>query len=68
MKFNKEAIKTNSKRVCEVMVRMYHYSFAELQKFSKLSSTDLCLALIQLLQEGKIQQDKDEEGIYYSLV
>jgi len=64
---NKEIIKTNSRKVFNIMKQTQHYSFSELQSFTLLENTELCLALIQLLQEGKIAQYKDESGIYYAL-
>jgi len=67
MIINKRIIKKNSKKVFYIMKRMYHYSFNELQKSTLLENTELCLALIQLLQEDKIIQYRDESGIYYVL-
>jgi len=39
----------------------------ELQKICQLGNTELCLALVQLIQENKIKQDRNEQGIYYVL-
>lgn len=49
------------------MRQMYRYSFDELQHFTRLGSTDLCLTLILLVQEGKIEQNRNEFGVYYVL-
>ena len=49
------------------MRQMCRYSFEELQHFTHLGSTELCLALIFLVQEGKIEQNRDEFGVYYAL-
>lgn len=67
MIINIEKIKKNSGRIIGMMRQMYRYSFDELQHFTCLGSTDLCLALILLVQEGKIEQNRNEFGVYYVL-
>lgn len=64
---NKQIIKENSVKVFNVMKRMCRYSFQELQCCTQLGTTELCLALLQLLQEKLIEQDRDARGIYYAL-
>ena len=64
---NKQIIKQNSVKVFNVMKRMCRYSFQELQRCTQLGTTELCLALLQLLQEKLIEQDRDARGIYYAL-
>ena len=64
---NKQIIKQNSVKVFNVMKRMCRYSFQELQCCTQLGTTELCLALLQLLQEKLIEQDRDARGIYYAL-
>lgn len=68
MNISKEAIKKNSTILYSRMKRMYHYTFEELDRLLNLGSTELCLALIQLLQERKIEQCKDAAGIRYTMV
>ncbi|MDD6473282.1 MAG: hypothetical protein PUF62_09675 [Bacteroidales bacterium] len=68
MIINKELISKNSTLLYGKMKKMYRYTFSELQKLANLESTDLCLALIQLLQENKIMQDKGPQGICYAAV
>ena len=67
MTINKQIIKQNSVKVFNVMKRMCRYSFQELQCCTQLGTTELCLALLQLLQEKLIEQDRDAKGIYYAL-
>ena len=64
---NKQTIINNSKKVYACMYQMVHYTFNELQKICQLGNTELCLALVQLMQENKIKQDRNEQGIYYVL-
>lgn len=67
MTINKQIIKRNSMKVFSVMKRMCRYSFQELQCCTQLGTTELCLVLLQLLQERLIEQDRDARGIYYAL-
>lgn len=67
MILDKEHIRKNSRFLYGKMKRMYRYSFNELQRLTNFESTELCLALIQLLQEDKITQEKGPEGIYYAV-
>lgn len=64
--FNMEIIKQNSRRVYDLMKQMYRYTFKELEQVTSLDSTDLCLALIELQREGRLEYGKSETGIYYT--
>lgn len=68
MILDKEHIRKNSTLLYGKMKKMYHYTFGELQRLANLGNAELCLALIQLLQEDKITQDRDPQGIYYAAV
>ena len=59
MALNKQTIINNSKKVYACMYQMIHYTFNELQKICQLGNTELCLALVQLIQENKIKQDRN---------
>ena len=63
MIINIEKIKKNSGRIIDMMRQMRHYSFEELQYFNRLGSTELCQTLILLVQEGKIEQNRNEFGV-----
>lgn len=47
------------------MCKMNHYTLEELQNIIDLKNTDLCLALIQLMQDKKVESGKDKNGVYY---
>ena len=64
---NLEHIRTNSRMVYQVIRRAYSCTFNELQRLTHLGSTELCLALAQLLQDSKIEQGKNQQGVYYQL-
>mgnify|MGYP001073753336 CR=1 FL=1 len=68
MVLDKEHICENSRILYGKMKRMCCYSFNELQKLTNFESTDLCLALIRLLQENKITQDRAKKGICYAVL
>ncbi len=67
MAFSKQTIISNSKKVYANMYQMVYYTFNELQKICQLGNTELCLALVQLIQEKKIKQGRNKQGIYYVL-
>ena len=60
-----EIIKENSRQVYDLMKQMCHYTFKELEQVTFLESTELCLALIELRREGKLEYGKNEIGVYY---
>lgn len=68
MIIDKEHIRKNSVVLYGKMKKMYRYTFDELQRLANLGSTELCLALIQLLREDKITQDRGPQGICYAVV
>ena len=59
--------------VTEVGTRLYTYSlhilnsFDQLEKLCNLTSTELCLALAQLIREHKIEQYSERRAVYYRL-
>ncbi len=65
MKFNIQSIKSNSRRVYDILLRYTRCTFGELENLCNLASTDLCMALLQLLREKKIEQVSGNQGIYY---
>jgi len=67
MIFSKDTIIKNSRQLYQSMNKASHYSFNDLQGWSHLDDTELCLALGQLMQEGKLSQYRDSTGIYYEV-
>ena len=63
--YNTQLVKQNSLRVYHRMKEMYRYTFSELEKLSSLTSTELCLALLELQREGMLAYGKDDNGVYY---
>ncbi len=67
MKFNIQAIRTNSRKVYDILLRYTRCTFGELENLCNMASTDLCMAILQLLREKKIEQVSGNQGIYYRL-
>ncbi len=67
MSFNIQFIKNNSLKVYDILLRYTRCTFSELERLCNLASTDLCMALAQLLRENKIEQVSGKQGIYYRL-
>ena len=56
MKFNIQAIRTNSRKVYDILLRYTRCTFGELENLCNLASTD-----------KKIEQVSEKQGIYYRL-
>lgn len=63
-KIEEKTIKANSIKLYALFDNDEHYTFNRLHILSQFDSTDLCLALIQLVRENRIEQ-RNEGGIYY---
>ena len=68
MIIDKAFIRKNSLTLYSRLKTMCSYTFEELQKLVNLNPTELCLALMQLLQEDKISQHRDKQGISYMAI
>ena len=64
---DKSVIQSCSMRVYKAISCALRCTFMELQAQCKVTSTELCLSIIQLLQEKKIRQERNADGVYYSL-
>lgn len=64
---NEQEIKQNTQQVIQ-LIRLHPYcKFVELQSLSGLENTQLCMALIYLLQRNLIRQEWSKDGIYYCM-
>lgn len=54
-----------SGRVYEEIVRSHRSKFTELCLACKLESNELCTALLHLIQQGKVRQDWNTDGVFY---
>ena len=54
-------------KVYSSMNQISQYTFRELQELTQLKNIDLCMALIHLISEKKVEQNMNENGVYYTL-
>ena len=64
---DKNRIKKNAEKIIQVMKAGYQYTLNKLQEITTFGSTELCLALLVLIQENKVQQFLSDDGVKYSL-
>lgn len=65
MNLNLQFIKKNSLQVYDVLKYYTRCTFEQLEKLCNLKSTDLCLALAQLMREHKVEQYCEQRAVYY---
>ncbi len=65
MNLNLQFIKKNSMQVYEILMHYTRCTFEQLEKLCNLTSTDLCLALAQLMREHKVEQFSEQRAVYY---
>ena len=64
---DKIAIRKNAEKVIKTMKKGYQYSLNKLQEITTFGSTELCLAILVLIQENKIEQYLSDNGVRYIL-
>ena len=64
---DKIAIRKNAEKVIKTMKKGYQYSLNKLQELTTFGSTELCLAILVLIQENKIEQYLSDNGVRYIL-
>lgn len=63
-KIEEAVIKINSEKLYSMLEKGKSYTFTQLQIISHFDNINLCLVLIQLIRENRIEQ-RNEEGICY---
>ncbi len=66
-KFNKENIIKNSRQLLATMKSMCEYTYTELQALTGFDSVALCYAILQLVNDGKIDQTRQAAGVCYAV-
>ena len=64
---DKKIIKQNAEKVIKAMKVGYQYTLKKLQELTTFGSTELCLALLVLIQEKKVEQYLSDNGVKYML-
>lgn len=65
MKMNLKTIAEDSNHIYELLAQNIKYLYRELQELTRLGDTRLCLAICQLLRDGRICRRQEENLIYY---
>ncbi len=65
MKLNFKTIVCDSNRIYEQLSQGFKYLYHELQELTKLEDTPLCLAICQLLHDGRIVRLQENNLVYY---
>lgn len=67
MKMNLKTIVEDSNRIYGQLSNGIKYLYHELQELTNMGDTQLCLAICQLLRDGRISQWQEENLVYYSI-
>lgn len=67
MALNIHTIRNNAEKIVSSMKRGYQYSMNKLEEITRISSTQLCLALLVLIKEHKVEQYLIDDGVRYAL-
>lgn len=65
MKLNFKTIFQDSNYIYELLSSNIRYLFRELQELTNFDDTKLCLAICQLLQDGRMHSMQVDNQIYY---
>lgn len=65
MKLNFKTILQDSNHIYALLSNNISYLFRELQELTKFDDTKLCLAICQLLQDGRMHSMQVDNQIYY---
>lgn len=68
MAFDKNIIRHNAEKIVRTMKAGYRYTLAKLQEITTFGTTELCLALLMLIQEKKVEQFQSTDGVRYALL
>ena len=65
MKLNFKTIFQDSNYIYELLSSNISYLFRELQELTKFDDTKLCLAICQLIRDGRMRSMQVDNQIYY---
>ncbi|MBP3553596.1 MAG: hypothetical protein J6K05_10605 [Bacteroidaceae bacterium] len=65
MKMNLKTIIEDSNRIYGQLSQGIKYLYDELQEITRMDDTQLCLAICQLLRDGRICRSQEDNLIYY---
>jgi len=67
MKMNLKTIMEDSNRIYGQLSNGIKYLYHELQELTNMGDTQLCLAICQLIRDGRLYQHQEDNLVYYSI-
>lgn len=64
---DKSKMANNAEKVLEVMKTGYRYTLSKLEEITAFGTTELCMAILVLIRDKRVQQFQCEQGICYVL-
>ena len=64
---DKNKMACNAEKVMQVMKAGYRYTLAKLQEITAVGTTELCMAMLVLLRDKRVDQLQCEQGVCYVL-
>lgn len=64
---DKNKMASNAEKVLEVMKTGYRYTLSKLEEITAFGTTELCMAILVLIRDKRVQQFQCEHGICYVL-
>lgn len=65
IKMNLKNIVEDSNHIYEQLSQGIKYLYHELQELTRMDDTQLCLAICQLIRDGRISQRQEDNLVYY---
>ena len=65
MTLDKNKVKKNAEQIFSAMSSGYHYSLSKLQELTRFNTTDLCLAMLVLIKDHRVEQMRCGNSICY---
>ena len=64
---DKNKMTENAERIIKVMKTGYRYTLAKLQEITAFGTTELCMAMLVLIRDKRVNQFQCELGVCYVL-
>lgn len=64
---DKNKMAVNAEKVMHVMKVGYRYTLTKLQEITAFGTTELCMAMLVLIRDKRVEQFQCEQGVCYVL-
>ena len=64
---DKNKMAVNAEKVMKVMKAGYRYTLSKLQEITAFGTTELCMAMLVLIRDKRVEQFQCEQGVCYVL-